>query len=339
MKQPPHRVPLSEALRSGRRRLLLGSVGLLASPGLALAQADDFPSRPITIVVPFPPGGQADTLTRVVAQEMATTLGRPVLVDNRGGGGGAVGTVAVANARPDGYTLAYSSSGTMVVLPLTTANLGYDPQRQFRPIGQMFEIPLMLVSRKDLGAATPAELVALAKRSRPPLTIGNTGVGGLAHLVAEYLRTAVGMEASHIPYRGDGPMTTALLSGEIDLGVVSVLAGMSHVKAGNIRAIALLGPERFAAMPGVPTLAESGHPGFAAGTFGGLHAPAGTPAPVVEKISAAMMAAIRKPEVREKILAGVVIPVGNKPDDYVQRITAERQLWGGVTKQLNIKLD
>jgi tripartite-type tricarboxylate transporter receptor subunit TctC len=339
MKQPPHRVPPVQVRRTGRRRLLLGGAALLAAPGAALAQTDDFPSRPITIVVPFPPGGQADTLTRVVAQEMSSTLGKPVLVDNRGGAGGAVGTVAVANARPDGYTLAYSSSGTMVVLPLTTPNLGYDPQRQFRAIGQMFEIPLMLVSRKDLGAATPGELVAQARRSRTPLTIGNTGVGGLAHLVAEYLRTSIGIEASHIPYRGDGPMTTALLSGEIDLGVVSVLAGMSHVKAGNIRAIALLGPERFAAMPGVPTLAESGYPGFAAGTFGGLHAPAGTPAPVIDKISAAMMAAIRKPEVREKIVAGVVIPVGGKPEEYVQRIAAERQLWGGVTRQLNIKLD
>ena len=322
-----------------RRRVLQAAAAAAAGAFAGLARADDYPSRPITIVVPFPPGGQADTLTRVVALEMANILGKPVIVDNRAGGGGAVGTVSVANSRPDGYTVAYSSSGTMVVLPATTPNLGYEPQRHFVSVGQMFEIPLMLVSRKDLGVKTPAELAQLAKRSAKPLSIGNTGVGGLAHLVAEYFRTTVGADLLHVPYRGDGPMTTALLGGEIDLGVVSVLAGMPHVRAGNMRAIALMGPERFAAFPDLPTLAESGYPGFAAGTFGGLHVPAGTPPAVVEKLSAAMMAAIRKQEVREKILAGVVIPVGNRPGEYQQRIGSERQLWGGIIKQLNIKLE
>lgn len=322
-----------------RRRVLQGAAGAAVGAFAGPTLADDFPTRAITIVVPFPPGGQADSLTRVVALEMSNILGKPVVVDNRAGGGGAVGTVSVANARPDGYTVAYSSSGTMVVLPATTSNLGYEPQRNFTSVGQMFEIPLMLVSRKDLAAKTPAELVQLAKRSAKPLSIGNAGAGGLAHLVAEYFKTAIGADLLHVPYRGDGPMTTALLGGEIDLGVVSVLAGLPHVRAGGMRAIALMGPERFSTLPDVPTLAESGYPGFAAGTFGGLHVPAGTPPVVVEKLSAAMMAAIRKPEVRDKILAGVVIPVGNRPGDYQQRIGSERQLWGGIIKQLNIKLE
>ena len=325
--------------RISRRTLLQGASALLAAPGLALAQADDYPSRTITIVVPFPPGGQADTLTRLVAQDMTATLGRTVIVDNKAGGGGAVGTSFVSNARPDGYTLAYSSSGTMVVLPATTSNLGYDAEK-LRPIGQMFEIPLMVVSRKDLGVSTLADLVAYGKRQGPRgVTIGNAGVGGLAHLVAEYFRNAIGIDMLHVPYRGDGPMITGLLGGELDLGVVSVLAGTPHVKAGNLKAIAVLGPERSASLPDAPTVAESGYRGFAAGTFGGLHAPAGTPTPVIEKVSAAMMAALRKPEIREKISSQAVIPVGSKPEEYVQRIAAERQLWRGVIKQLNIKLD
>ncbi len=289
--------------------------------------------------MPFPPGGQADALTRLVAQDMTATLGRPVIVDNKAGAGGALGTSFVANARPDGYTLAYSSSGTMVVLPATTTNLGYDAEK-LRPIGQMFEIPLMVVARKDLGASTVAELVALGKRpGTRSISVGNTGVGGLAHLVAEYFRTAIGIEMLHVPYKGDGPMTTALLGGEIDLGVVSVLAGTPHVRAGTMKAIALLGAERMPSLPDVPTVAESGHRGFAAGTFGGLHAPPGTPAPVIEKVSAAMMAALKKPEIRDKIMSQAVLPVGSRPDDYLQRIASERQLWRGVIKQLNIKLD
>lgn len=322
-----------------RRALLQSAAAAWMATYAGWSWGDEFPSRPITIVVPFPPGGQADTLTRLVALDMSNTLGRPVVVDNKGGGGGGVGTSFVANARPDGYTLAYSSSGTMVVLPATTANLGYDPEK-LRPIGQMFEIPLMLVARKDLGVNNLAELVQLAKRSGArKLSIGNTGVGGLAHLVAEYFRTAVGIDVLHVPYRGDGPMTTGLLGGEIDLGVVSVLAGTPHVRAGNMKAVALLGADRVPSLADVPTVAESGYPRFAAGTFGGLHAPAGTPAPVVEKVSTAMMAALRKPDIREKIAASVVIPVGSKPDEYVQRIAAERQLWGGIIKQLNIKLE
>lgn len=322
-----------------RRTILQGAAAVATWPYAAMAQVDDYPSRTITIVVPFPPGGQADALTRLVAQDMTATLGRTVIVDNKAGAGGALGTGFVANARPDGYTLAYSSSGTMVVLPATTANLGYDAEK-LRPIGQMFEIPLMVVARKELGASNLAELVALGKRpGTPAISIGNTGVGGLAHLVAEYFRNAIGIEMLHVPYRGDGPMTTALLGGEIDLGVVSVLAGTPHVRAGNMKALALLGADRMPSLPDVPTVAESGHRGFAAGTFGGLHAPPGTPAHIIEKVSAAMMAALRKPEIRDKITSQAVLPVGNRPDDYLQRIASERQLWRGVIKQLNIKLD
>lgn len=325
--------------RLSRRALLQAAAVGLTSSYAGLSWSDEFPSRPITIVVPFPPGGQADSLTRLVALDMTNTLGRPVVVDNKAGAAGGVGTSFVANAKPDGYTLAYSSSGTMVVLPATTPNLGYDPEK-LRPIGQMFEIPLMVVSRKDLGVNSLPELVQLARRSGArQVSIGNTGVGGLAHLVAEYFRTTIGIDVLHVPYRGDGPMTTALLGGEIDLGVVSVLAGTPHVRAGNLKALALLGADRVASLPDVPTVAESGFRRFAAGTFGGLHAPAGTPGPVIEKISAAMMAALRKPEIREKITASVVIPVGSRPDEYVQRIAAERQLWGGIIKQLNIKLE
>ncbi len=322
------------------RRGLLGSaaLGLLAWQTQG-ARAQEFPARPITIVVPFPPGGQADTLTRLVAADMSTTLGQPVLVDNRAGAGGAIGTATVSQARPDGHMLIYSSSGTMVVLPATTPKLAYDADKSLTPVGQMFEIALMLVARKDLGASTLPEVVATAKASPGKLTIGNTGVGALAHLVSEYFRTTTNTDLLHVPYRGDGPQMTALVNGEVDLGSVSVLAGSGFVRAGEVKPVAILGAERVPSMPGVPTVAESGYPGFAAGTFGGLHAPAGTPPEVVSKLQGAMAAAVNKPAIRDRILASACSPIGSTPGEYQQRIAAERQLWGGIIQRLNIKLE
>lgn len=322
-----------------RRRLMQSvAVGFLAC-GAPAARAQEFPSRPITIVVPFPPGGQADTLTRLVAAEMSTSLGQPVLVDNRAGAGGAIGTATVAQARPDGYMLIYSSSGTMVVLPATTPKLAYDPDKSLTPVGQMFEIAMMVVARKNLGANTLSEVVTAAKAEPGKLTIGNTGVGALAHLVSEYLRTTTNTDLLHVPYRGDGPQVAALVNGEVDLGSVSVLAGSGFVRAGEVKPIAILGAERVPSMPGVPTVAESGYPGFSAGTFGGLHAPAGTPPEIVSKLQSAMAAAVSKPPIRDRILASACSPVGSTPAVYQQRIASERQLWGGIIQRLNLKLE
>ncbi|MBA3505932.1 MAG: tripartite tricarboxylate transporter substrate binding protein [Betaproteobacteria bacterium] len=327
-----------------RRKMLQSSAAALAAIGFApmlagVSHAQSFPSGPVTIVVPFPPGGQADTLTRVIAIEMAANLGQPVIVDNRGGAGGAIGTASVVKARPDGYTLAYSSSGTVVVLPLTNAKLGYDPEKDLTPIGQMFEIPLLLVARKGFGPSNVQELVAAAKAAPGKFSIGNTGVGGLAHLVAEYVRTTMGVDFLHVPYRGDGPLQIALVGGELDLGVVAIQTAAPFVTSGEMKPIALLGAERLPSMQGVPTLAEAGYPGFAAGTFGGLHAPAGTPQPVITRLSEAMSAAVAKPAVRERILKNSCVPVGSSPAAYGKRLDAERKLWGGIISRLGIKLE
>lgn len=324
--------------RAGRRsmlRVVMLGVALTVTP----AVAQDFPSRAITIVVPFPPGGQADTLTRLVAAEMSVRLSQPVLVDNRSGAGGAVGTASVAQARPDGYTLVYSSSGTMVVLPATNSKLPYDADKSLTPVGEMFDIAMMLVSRKDLPASTLLDVVTAAKAAPGKFTIGNTGVGALAHLVSEYFRTTTSTDLLHVPYRGDGPQTAALVNGEVDLGIVSVLAGSGFVRSGEIKAIAMLGTERVQSMPNIPTVAESGYPGFKAGTFGGLHAPAGTPPAVVAQLQGAMAAAVAKPEIRDRILASACLPVGSTPAQYALRIAEERTLWGGIIQRLNIKLE
>ncbi|MCC6195462.1 MAG: tripartite tricarboxylate transporter substrate binding protein [Burkholderiales bacterium] len=305
--------------------------------GVARAQA--FPGGPVTIVVPFPPGGQADTLTRVIAIEMAASLKQPVIVENRGGAGGAIGTASVVKARPDGHTIAYSSSGTVVVLPLTNSKLGYDPERDLTPIGQMFEIPLLLVARKGFGPVGVQELVAAGKAAPGKFSIGNTGVGALAHLVAEYVAGTLGIELLHVAYRGDGPLQIALAAGEVDLGVVAIQTAAPFVASGEMKPIALLGAERLASMPGVPTLAEAGYAGFAAGTFGGLHAPAGTPPAVVARLSEAMAEAIAKPAVTERIVKNSCVPVGSSPAVYGKRLEAERKLWGGIIGRLGIKLE
>lgn len=334
----------SDRRQSGRRRLLSWSAAAFASAQfnplwLGHAVAQDFPSSPIRIVVPFPPGGQADTLTRLIAIEMTATLGQPVIVENRGGAGGAIGTQSVVNAQPDGYTVAYSSSGTVVVLPLTNSKLGYDPEKQLTPIGQMFEIPLMLVARKGLAANSVKELVAAAKASPGRITIGNTGIGALAHLVAEYVRTTLAVDLLHVPYKGDGPMQIALIGGELDLGVVAIQTAVPYLASGDMKPLAMLGAERLPSMPDVPTLAESGYRNFAAGTFGGLHAPAGTPGPIVARLSDAMSAALTKPAVRDRILKSSSIPVGSKPDAYGERLKEERKLWGGIISRLGLKLE
>lgn len=327
-----------------RRRMLQSSAAAIAVAGFApmfagIAQAQGFPSGPITIVVPFPPGGQADTLTRVIAVEMAANLKQPVIVDNRGGAGGAIGTASVVKARPDGHTLAYSSSGTMVVLPLTNSKLGYDAEKDLIPIGQMFEIPLLLVARKGFGPSNVQELVVAARAAPGKFSIGNTGVGGLAHLVAEYVRTTLGVELLHVPYRGDGPLQIALVGGELDLGVVAIQTAAPFVTSGDMKPIALLGADRLPSMPGVPTLAEVGYAGFTAGTFGGLHAPAGTPPQVIARLSEAMSEAVAKPSVVERILKNSCVPVGSTPVVYGKRIEAERKQWGAIISRLGIKLE
>ncbi len=326
-----------------RRRLLQSSAALAVmgvAPMLAgVAHAQSFPNGPITIVVPFPPGGQADTLTRVIAIEMAANLRQPVIVDNRGGAGGAIGTASVVKARPDGYTIAYSSSGTVVVLPLTNAKLGYDPEKELTPIGQMFEIPLLLVAKKGFVPSNVQELVAAAKAAPGKFSIGNTGVGGLAHLVAEYVRTTLGVDLLHVPYRGDGPLQIALVGGELDLGVVAIQTAAPFVTSGEMKPIALLGAERLPLMPGVPTLAEVGFAGFAAGTFGGLHAPAGTAPLIIARLSEAMSEAVAKPAVVERILKNSCVPVGSTPAVYGKRLEAERKQWGGIISRLGIKLE
>ena len=329
---------------AGRRRLLQSSAAVVAAAGLgpllagtALAQA--FPSGTVTIVVPFPPGGQADTLTRVIAIEMAANLKQPVIVDNRGGAGGAIGTASVVKAKPDGHTLAYSSSGTVVVLPLTNSKLGYDVEKDLVPIGQMFEIPLLLVAKKSFGPNNVQELVAAAKAAPGKYSIGNTGVGGLAHLVAEYLRSTLGVDLLHVPYRGDGPLQIALVGGELDLGVVAIQTAAPYVASGDMKPLALLGAERLTSMPGVPTLAEVGYAGFVAGTFGGLHAPAGTPPQVIARLSEAMSEAVAKPAVVDRILKNSCVPVGSSPAVYGKRLEAERKQWGAIISRLGIKLE
>lgn len=328
----------------GRRRMLQSSVAAIAAgafattrTGVALAQG--FPSGPIAIVVPFPPGGQADTLTRLIAIEMAASLKQPVHVDNRGGAGGAIGTALVVKARPDGHTVAYSSSGTVVVLPLTNSKLGYDPEKDLVPIGQMFEIPLLLVARKGFGPSNVQELVASSKAASAAFSIGNTGLGGLAHLVAEYVRTTLGIDLLHVAYRGDGPLQIALVGGEVDMGVVAIQTAAPFIASGEMKPLALLGAQRPPSMPGVPTLAEAGYAGFAAGTFGGLHAPAGTPPQVVARLSEAMAEAVAKPAVVERILKNSCVPVGSSPAVYGKRLEGERKLWGGIISKLGIKLE
>ncbi|TVR06976.1 MAG: tripartite tricarboxylate transporter substrate binding protein [Salinarimonadaceae bacterium] len=323
-----------------RRRFTKAAVAAVAAVGMAAVAlpgqplADDFPTRPITMVVPFNPGGASDIIGRLVAEEMSRILGQNVLVDNRAGAGGAVGTASVANSAPDGYTMIYSTSGTTVVLPLTNPELPYDPDEQLTAVGQLIGLELILVARKDFEHTTIPEIVEAAKADPGAISIGNTGVRGLAHLVANYLAETLEVEFLDVAYQGDGPQLTALVNGELDLGIVSVQAGSSFLQNGEIVPVAMLGDNRASSLPDTPTVAELGYDGFSAGTFGGLHVPAGTPENRIQKLHAAMAEALTKPEIAERIDAFSAVAVGSTPQEFTDRILSERELWRGILARL-----
>src|SRR3954447_3003115 len=272
-----------------RRPVLGAMIGLVA---VRAAHAQSFPSRPITIVVPYPAGGPVDVTARLIAQSIASTLGQPMTVDNRGGGAGVIGSVAVQHAEPDGHTLVLGTNQTHATNQNLLKNCPYDAVKDFAAVAGIADIAHVLVVRQGLEAENVGALVALAKKSPGALNYASTGVGSASHLAAELFRTKAGVDLQHIPFRGSAPMTTELLAGRIDLTFATLPSVISHIDTGAVRALAVASARRASRLPNLPTLAEAGVGGVEADAWFALFAPAQTPTAVVERLYRAAAAGL-----------------------------------------------
>ena len=317
------------------RRIVLAVCGVLAAAGPAVAQS--YPTRPITLVVPFAPGGSASTAARSVADKMSETLGQQIVIDNRGGAGGTVATRAVAKAPPDGYTLLVVTSATVGTSPSLFQNLGYDPRKDFAPIGLIAATPNLIAVHPTFPARSLAELIKIGKEATTPIPYGSPGTGTLNHLTVELLAYRTGMKVAHVPYKGAGPALNDLLGGHINVLISAIPNAHSHIVAGTIHGLAVTGAKRSALIPDVPTFAEAGLPGYDVPLRWGLAAPAGTPRPIIDKLNAALNAALATDEVRQRLAIEGAEPQPTTPEEYGAIIDREVTMWSDLVKAAGIK--
>ncbi len=315
-------------------RLLL--LPLLLACANVFAQA--FPSKPIRIVVPFPPGGGTDIVARTVAPKMSETLGQPVVVENRAGAGGNIGTDFVAKSAADGYTLFVASASTAINTTLVK-NLSWDFAKDFAPVALLVVNNHLLAVHPSVPASNVKELLALAKSKPGQVTYASYGPGSSAHLTAELFKLMAGVDLLHIPYKGAAPAVNDLLGGQVNLVFADVAAMLSHVKSGKLKALGIGSKTRFEGLPDVPTIDEAGVPGFVAGGFLGLAAPAGTPPAAISALNGAANKALGMPDVRERLMALASPPMPGTPEQFGQHMQAEIEKWARVIRAANIKTD
>jgi tripartite-type tricarboxylate transporter receptor subunit TctC len=288
--------------------------------------------------VPFPPGGGVDTIGRVAAERLSVALKQPVVVDNRGGAGGTIGTRAVAKAEPDGHTLLLGHTGTLAINPSLYANAGYDPRKDFAPIGLIASMPVLLIAHPSFPAKTVADVIALAKKEPGKLNFGTPPVGTGAHLTAEYFKSAAGLDMQIIPYRGTAPLMNDLVAGHVAIAFGVLPPAIGNIQSGGLRAITVTGSKRLGLLPDVPTADESGLPGFDSVLHYGLLAPAGTPRPIVDRLNAELKAALATDAIKQHIRNEGGDIVTSRPDEYAQDIDREETKWAALIKKLNLKV-
>jgi tripartite-type tricarboxylate transporter receptor subunit TctC len=301
----------------------------LAVPLLAQAA---WPERPIRLVVAFPPGGGTDIVARLLVPALSQRLGQPITIDNRGGAGGNIGTEAAAHAAPDGYTLLMGNIAPNAINASTFRHLPYDPERDFAPISLVAVTPNILVVNPSLPARSVADLIALARAQPHTLNFPSAGRGTSSHLAGELFNTMARVDMVHVPYKGGGPAFTDLLGGQVQLFFATMPAAMPFVKAGKLRALAVTSSQRSATLPELPTIAETGLPGYSAVTWYGLLAPRGTPADIVQRVSREINEILRLPATREQLIAQGFEPAGTSPAEFQAFIASEIVKWGGVVK-------
>jgi tripartite-type tricarboxylate transporter receptor subunit TctC len=303
------------------------------------ALAQDYPSKPVTLVVPYPPGGGVDAMARVVAEKLSGVLGQQVVVDNRAGGSGLVGTRAFIKSPPDGYTLFLGHTGSLSINPSLYAGAGFDPRKDFAPIGLIASMPVALLAHPSFPAKTIGETVAIAKQRGDKFNIGTSAVGTGGYLTAELFKSVAGVDAAIIPYKGTGQVMNDLLGNHVPVAFGVLPPALGNLQAGTLRAIAMLSPTRFSQLPDVPTANESGMPGFESVLHYGLLAPAGTPRPIIDRLNAALRTLVQTDQVKQRILAEGGDPLTSTPEEYAKDIDSEETKWGTLVRKLNLKVE
>ena len=319
------------------RTLLACLAAAAAFAPAANAQAQAYPTRPVTLVVPFAPGGATDVVARLLAGEVSQQLGQPVLVDNKAGAAGALGANLVAKSAPDGYTVCLCGGGPMVMLALLDPKLPYVPTRDLAPVILSHLVDFVVVVRADTPYTTLAQLVSAAKARPGAISYGSTGIGGPAHLGMELFRHVSGASFLHVPYKGESNVTTDMLGGRIDIGLFSVQQAAPLIASGKVRALAVWPPVRSKSLPKVPTVAEQGYPDYAAGTFVGINVAGGTPTAVIDRLYAAFDAALKKPAVRAKLEELGFTPMALPPAAYAAFLHREQEKWTKVIADTGMK--
>ena len=305
-------------------------------PGASTAQT--YPSKPVRLIVTFAAGGGTDLVARAVAPRMSESLGQPIVVENRAGANGAVGAEAVARSAPDGYTLCVCAAGTMAIGPHLTKQ-PFDSLRDFAAVSLLATSPFIVTVHPSVKAASIAELVALAKANPGKINFGSSGVGGAPHLSTELFKSMAGVDMVHVAYKGLGPAMTDLLGGQIQLMLADIGVVAPHLAAGKLRGLAITGRSRSPVFPAMPTVAEAGVPGYVAGTWYGIFAPAGTPAPIVAQLSREVGKSLALPEVGNALVAQGVEPAASTPEQFAEFTREEHAKWGAVIRAAGIKLD
>ena len=319
------------------RCLVAIALGICAVP--ASVAAAEYPDKPIRLVVPFPAGGGADTLARIVMPRVAVALGVPIVIDNRPGAGGNVGAELVARAVPDGYTLLYGTNGTHAINQTLYANLRFDPVRDFAPVSRLTVIAAMLVVNPDLPANSVGELIQYAKAHPGTVNFASAGNGTTSHLAGELFRTMAGIDIVHIPYRGGALAIMDVVGGQVQMMIDVMPNAYALAKSGKVRGLASTTAQRFPAALEYPTIAESGLPAYEVGAWDAIFAPAGTPAPIIARLNAAIRQALDEPEVAESLLRHGAQAVSGTPDELARHVASETAKWAKVVRQSGAKID
>jgi tripartite-type tricarboxylate transporter receptor subunit TctC len=318
------------------RRALLGTFALAA---VRPAAAQEYPNRPITLIVPFPPGGSTSIVGRIVADKLSEVLGQQIVVDNRGGAGGSIGTRAVAKSAPDGYTIVLGYTGTLAIGPSLYGNVGYDPRKDFAAIGRIGTAPNTLVVHPSFAVHSVRELVAYAKANPGKVNYGSAGVGTVSHVCGEYFASAADITLVHVPYKGTGPALIDLLGGHIPMAFAPFPATHENAKTGKLRMLAVTSATRSTLAPDVPTVAEAGLPGFEAVLRYGLAAPAGTPRPIIDKLNQALNTVLASDDIRKRLAIEGAEPLPGTPQHYADDIDREETIWSKVVKASGAKAE
>jgi tripartite-type tricarboxylate transporter receptor subunit TctC len=302
------------------------------------AGADDYPSHPIKLIVPFAPGGAADAIARIIGKRVSETIGQPMVIENRGGAGAIIGTEDVHKADPDGYTLLLGQAGPISINPGVYKSLPYDPEKDFAPITMTTDYPYVLVVNAKLPVKTFQDFIAMVKAKPGEYNYGTTGVGSSNQLVTELLSSRAGLKMVHVPYRGTALAVADLLAGQVTMVFSDPVSALPHLQAGTLRALAVTTKQRSSVAPDVPTIAESGYPGFEAIAWHGILAPANTPAPIIDKLHDQIVAALNDPPTKALIVAQSIQIVGDTPKEFAAFIKQDIAQWKAVAIQANVSV-